>query len=83
MACIEVTVGRVGVSPIVDISAASVIEPKVVRVGESLAVACSIVCNLADLYYLEVSPKDVQWITPDFGIVYRVESNTKWIVMND
>ena len=41
---------------------------------------CTVVCSIADLHYLKVSPEDVQWITPDYGVVYHVESDTNWIV---
>ena len=45
-----------------------------------LKVKCSVVCSIADLHYLKVSPEEVQWITPDYGVVYHVESDTNWIV---
>lgn len=41
---------------------------------------CTVVCSIADLHYLKVSPEEVQWITPDYGVVYHVESDTNWIV---
>ena len=41
---------------------------------------CTVVCSIADLHYLKVSPEEVQWFTPDYGVVYHVESDTNWIV---
>ena len=45
--------------------------------------SCTIVCSIADLHYLKVSPEEVQWITPDYGVVYHVESDTNWIVVTN
>lgn len=50
-------------------------------VGKHLKIACGIVCSVADLHYLRVSPQEVQWITPDEGIIYNVESDTDWIIL--
>lgn len=30
--------------------------------------------------FLEVSPTEVQWLTPDSNIVYDVTSNVDWII---
>ena len=49
-------------------------------VGKHLKIACGIVCSVADLHYLRVSPEEVQWITPDMGIVYNVMSNIDWTI---
>lgn len=47
-----------------------------------LRMKVSIVCSVKKLHgYLRVSPEEVQWITPDYGIVYTVESDTDWIVV--
>ena len=64
------------------------------RVGAKLMAAVSdvterlqgrvfLVCSMADLKYLNVSPEDIVWITPDQGVVYNVESNTTWRVIYD
>ena len=53
------------------------------NIKKRLNISCSVVCSLADLFYLNVSPEDVQWITDDIGIVYEVESNVKWIVVTE
>lgn len=45
-----------------------------------ISVKCGIVCSLADVLYVRVSPQEVQWITEDEVIVYNVESNTNWII---
>lgn len=45
-----------------------------------MRVACGLVCDVGGLKHLNVSPEDVQWITPDEGVLYSVESNTNWIV---
>jgi hypothetical protein len=44
-------------------------------------VSCGIVCSVSDIHFLHVSPEDVQWITPSYGIIYTVESNTSWEVV--
>jgi hypothetical protein len=46
-----------------------------------LKLSCGIVCSVGDIHYLYVSPDEVQWITPDEGIVYMVESNTNWNIL--
>lgn len=45
-----------------------------------ISVKCGIVCSLADVIYVRVSPQEIQWITEDEVIVYNVESNTNWII---
>lgn len=63
-------------------------EPLICRVEDALKeghlkVSCGIVCGIGDVKYLRVSPQEVQWITPDMGVVYTVESDTSWnIVIN-
>lgn len=63
-------------------------EPLFCRVEDALKdghlkLSCGIVCGLGDIKYLRVSPQEVQWITPDMGVVYTVESDTSWsIVIN-
>ncbi len=47
---------------------------------EGLKVSCGIVCDIAQLNYLNVSPEEVMWITDSEGIYYSVESNTDWII---
>jgi hypothetical protein len=49
--------------------------------GKHLKVMCGIVCDVSNLHYLRVSPQEVQWITPNEGIIYNVESDTDWIVL--
>lgn len=44
---------------------------------------CAIVCSVADLPYLNVSPDEVQWITSDYGVFYHVESDTDWVVVTN
>lgn len=51
---------------------------RVADITERLNVHCGIVCSLADVQYLEVSPTEVQWITPDDFIIYTVTSNVDW-----
>lgn len=46
-----------------------------------LHVHCGIVCSLGSKFYMRVSPTDIQWITPDCGIVYAVESNVNWEII--
>lgn len=47
-----------------------------------LSVRCSIVCSIKELHnYIKVSPKEIQWITPEYGIVYNVLSDVDWIIV--
>ncbi len=46
----------------------------------SINIKCGIVCSLADVLFIKVSPQEVQWITDNDVIVYNVESNTNWII---
>lgn len=46
-----------------------------------LKLSCGIVCGIGDIKYLSVSPQEIQWITPDMGVVYTVESNTSWSII--
>lgn len=63
-------------------------KPLVCRIEDALKeghlkLSCGIVCSVGDIKYLRVSPQEVQWITPDMGVVYTVESDTSWsIVIN-
>lgn len=57
-----------------------IIEAKVSHTLLRLNISCNIVCSIKDLKYIDVSPEDVQWITPEWGIVYTVKSNTNWII---
>ena len=52
-------------------------------VTERLNAHVSIVCSLEDVKYLRVSPEEIQWITPEYGVAYTVESDTEWIVVVD
>lgn len=49
--------------------------------SEGLKVRCGLVCSVAEVRYLNVSPEEVQWITDDIGVFYNIESNTDWIVV--
>lgn len=66
-----------------NVSLASV--PLVLKIADAarhLSVRCSIVCSIKELHnYLKVSPKEIQWITPEYGIVYNVESDLDWIIV--
>lgn len=90
----EVTISRVPSPPIIQITRKDGIEIKVDRATKRLAlsvfdifadnhpkISCGIVCSVADINYLRVSPKDVQWISPSYGIVYTVETNTNWEIV--
>lgn len=46
----------------------------------TIKVNCSIVCNVSKDAYMKISPSEVQWLSPDWYIVYEVKSNTDWIV---
>lgn len=49
-------------------------------IDKHLKLTCRIVCTIADTHYLRVSPSEIQWITPDIGVVYQVMSDTDWII---
>lgn len=89
-----VTISREPSPPIIQITRRGGIEVKVDRATKRLElsvsdiffnnhpkVSCGIVCGVSDIHYLHVSPEDVQWITPSYGIIYAVESNTSWEVV--
>lgn len=59
------------------------ITARVADITERLNVRCGIVCSLADVQYLEVSPTEVQWITSDDVIMYTVTSNVDWEIQNN
>lgn len=50
--------------------------PKVTNIN----INCSIVCSISNDEYLRVSPEEVQWLSPDWYIIYEVKSNTDWII---
>lgn len=49
-------------------------------IDKHLKLTCGVVCTIADIHYLRVSPSDVQWITPGIGVIYQVTSDTDWII---
>lgn len=48
-----------------------------------LTVSYGIVCSIKTENYLQVSPKDVQWITEDSDIIYIVKSNMNWEIITE
>lgn len=76
------------VSRQIDANVRNLSPPLVCRIEDALKeghlkLSCGIVCGIGDIKYLRVSPQEVQWITPDMGVVYTVESDTSWsIVIN-
>lgn len=87
-------VSRVGETPTIDISRVlQMVQAKIEIIGNSLLAnitdcgerlraRCSVICSLSDVYYLNVSPDEIQWITDDVGVVFEVESNVEWIIVN-
>lgn len=49
-------------------------------IDKHLKLTCGVVCTIPDIHYLRVSPSEIQWITPDLGVVYQVTSDTDWII---
>lgn len=43
-----------------------------------MVVTLGIVCTRSEIALIEVTPEDVQWITPDMGVVYEVTSRVSW-----
>lgn len=48
--------------------------------GENITFNFGFIYTLEELKYLDVSPENVVWISPDEAIVYFVSSNTEWKV---
>lgn len=48
--------------------------------GEKIQCTFGFIYTLEELKYLDVSPEDVVWISPNEAIVYFVSSNTDWTV---
>lgn len=46
----------------------------------SFKIAVTPICEIAQRYYLRVSPEEVQWITVYGDIDYNVLSNVDWVV---
>ena len=91
MGCLNVDIRKLGEALALDVTklggmsvSASLygeyLAPIVSEVGTHLNISCGIVCSLSDVFYLNVSPEEVQWITPDMGIVYNVMSNIDWTI---
>lgn len=45
-----------------------------------LKVTLDVIYNTEEIKYLYVSPEEVQWISSNYGITYKVESNTNWSI---
>lgn len=82
MSCLQVSVSVLPLSLRPKVSRHDTpINLKVSDVSNHLKVTCGIVCSIGDVHYLRVSPEEVQWITPDTGIIYTVESDTNWSIL--
>ena len=42
-----------------------------------------VICSLSNMKYLQVSPEEIQWITPEDDVIYVVQSNTDWDIIVD
>ena len=94
MGCIDVKITIVNTSIAFDVRRIGGIDVYVRRIGEPLMCSvfdvlkkdhlklhCGIVCTVENMHYLRVSPQDIQWITPEVGVVYYVESDVSWTVL--
>lgn len=94
MGCLEVKITPLRESLVIDVSclgkhldvdvrlACKTIEMFTSDITSRLKMSCSLVCTIEENdTYLRVSPKEIQWITEDMGIVYTVKSNTDWIIV--
>lgn len=45
-----------------------------------LKVTLDVIYNTEEIKYLHVRPEEVQWISSNYGITYKVESNTNWSI---
>lgn len=76
------SVGRTGELSAEITMASKRLSMRVIDTVKHLNVRASIVCSVKELgRYLKVSPEDIQWITPDYGIIYSVESDSDWIIV--
>lgn len=91
MSCLNVDIFKIGEALSLDIAKLGGVEmtaslygeyisPIISEIGQHLNVSCGIICSISDIFYLEVSPEDVVWITPDEGIIYNVHSNVNWFI---
>lgn len=51
-----------------------------VRSTPPMVVTIGIACTHTEIAFLDVSPEDICWITPDMGIIYEVTSNVDWAI---
>lgn len=56
------------------------LKAQVERRTAPMVVTFGIVCTRSEIALIEVTPEDVQWITPDMGVVYEVTSRVSWNV---
>lgn len=49
------------------------------KINKSVDINFSIICDVPNIKYLKVNPKEVQWI-PSWGLTYEIRSNTEWEV---
>lgn len=81
--CLSATISRVGSGISARIqNFCSTLGVSVADSEKHIKVRCSIVCTLSEVVgYINVTPKDIQWITDDMGVFYDVESNVDWIIV--
>lgn len=48
--------------------------------NKALKVTLDVIYNTEEVKYLHVRPEEVQWISPNYSITYKVESNTNWTI---
>lgn len=56
------------------------LKAQVERRTAPMVVTFGIVCTRSEIALIEVTPEDIQWITPDMGVVYEVTSRVSWNV---
>lgn len=66
-------IGKASVSPILHITdRLKGLHPKM---------SCGVVCSVADIHYIRVTPTEIQWVTPYDEVIYEVESDTNWEIV--
>lgn len=97
MSCLRINVKIAGRSPSVNVDrigdglhavAHRVDKPLECNVNDvlqnkHLRICCGLVCSFGGERYINVSPTEVQWITPDMSILYMVESNVDWVIVTN
>lgn len=82
MGCLQISAHRVGESLKMTANRyGEALQITAQRTGERLKISASLVCNVSEVFRLEVSP-DTIWLTPEnlFSGDFDIISNVKWLI---